>query len=167
MFEAMDPNVLLAKGRGIARAVKAISISSGETFTMRTKPGRFRLQKTVYLLKRLKYPAASKFEYNIYLNGPYSPDLAQVYYALEDDGLAGATPAADLPSKSIDTISEALSLGEDFLEGVTTVIDAIHQNETLAQAMLWARGIKPHLGEFTWKEVRRFLAAHPELTRRT
>lgn len=167
MIENMDTNTLLAKGRGIARALKAISARRGKDFTMHAKPGRFELQKTVYLLKRLKYPAASKFDYNIYLNGPYSPDLAQVYYALENAGLANAPPASDVPANTTRVVMAALSRGEDFLEGLTTVLDGSLRAGSLPQGLAWAKSIKPHLNEQTWGEVRAFLVQHPELTRLT
>jgi hypothetical protein len=163
----MDTNTLLAKGRSIARGLKSISRETGKEFTMDTKPGRFRLQKAVYLLKCLRYPPAAKYSYNIYLNGPYSPDLAEAYYALEDDGLSGVSPAHDVPRTTLRTVSDALAGGDDFLEGLTTILDGLPRERTLAAAMAWARSIKPHLTEPTWKEVRVFLAGHPELTRRT
>lgn len=167
MNEFMDTNTVLTQSRAIARALRTISSATGKSFTMRTKPGRFALQKTVYLLKRSRYPPAERFDYNIYLNGPYSPDLAQVYYALEDDGLAHATPDPNIPPPTVQMITDALAHGEDFLEGLTTVIDGIPREGSPGAALGWARSIKPHLSEATWREVRTFLGAHPELTRRT
>jgi hypothetical protein len=167
MAEIMDVNVARAKGKGIAAALKSIASATGQEFSMQTKPGRFRIQKTVYLLRTLSYPSALKFEYNIYLNGPYSPELAQVYYALEDDGLARAAPAAELSPKAIKLVAEAIAKGEDFLEGLTTVLDGLPREGRPAQAMEWAKSVKPHLNEETWREVKAFLAGHPDLTRRT
>jgi hypothetical protein len=167
MAEIMDVNIARAKGRGIAAALTSIASVTGQEFSMRTKPGRFRIQKAVYLLKTLNYPSAQKFEYNIYLNGPYSPELAQVYYALEDDGLAHAAPPAELPPRVTRLVADALAKGEDFLEGLTTVLDGLPREGRPAQAMEWAKSVKPHLKEETWREVRAFLAGHPDLTRHT
>jgi hypothetical protein len=165
VIAAMDANTLVVRGRAVARALKVISTTRGTKFTMSSKPGRFEIQKTVYLLKQLGNSAASKFNYNIYLNGPYSPDLAQVYYALEDDGIANAPPAKEVSEEVARTIADALGRGEDFLEGLTTTVDGIARADSTAVALAWAKSIKPHLGEPTWQEVRRFLGDHPDLTR--
>jgi hypothetical protein len=165
MLAEMDENVARAKGKGIAGALRTVALASGQSFSMRTKPGRFRIQKAVYLLKALDYPSAKRFEYNIYLNGPYSPELAQVYYALDDEGIARGPPAGDVPISTLSVLSEALSKGEDFLEALTTVVDGLTREESVSLAMNWARSIKPHLDESTWREVRRFLADHPEFMR--
>jgi uncharacterized protein YwgA len=161
---SMDALTLQTQGRGIAKALRAISARTGHSFTMKSKPGRFVIQKTVYLLRRLRYPSATKYDYNIYLNGPYSPGLAEVYYALEDDGLKSAPAATDDPSRTMDTIATALAGTPDFLEGLTTVIDGIANAKNAAASLTWAKSIKPHLNEATWREVRAFLVKHPELT---
>jgi hypothetical protein len=160
----MDAATLQVKGRPIAKALRAISTKTGRPFSMRDKPGRFVIQKTVYLLRKLGYASAMKYDYNIYLNGPYSPDLAEVYYALEDDGLQAASPAPDISPELVETVADALSRGSDFLEGLTTVIDGNSTSGSLPRALAWAKSIKPHLGEPTWQEVRSFLRKHPELT---
>jgi len=166
-LELMDPATLQHKGKSIAKALRAVSTKTNRPFTMMTKPGRFTIQKTVYLLKRLGYPPAARYDYNIYLNGPYSPGLAEVYYALSDDGLRSVGPATDIPPAVLDTIANATAGTSDFLEGLTTVIDGIATAGSPPSALAWAKSIKPHINEATWREVRAFLAKHPELTRRT
>ena len=160
----MDTATLQAKGRSIARALKALSGKTGRSFSMADKPGRFTIQKTVYLLRKLGYAPALKYDYNIYLNGPYSPNLAEVYYALDDNGLQSFSPATDLPPKTIAIVAEALKGTTDFLEGLTTCIDGISTSGSPPQALAWAKSIKPHINDITWREVRSFLIKHPELT---
>lgn len=46
---------------------------------------RLRLQKAAYLLSRMGVKPFSEFEFNIYLRGPYSPDLAKAYYSGADE----------------------------------------------------------------------------------
>ena len=75
----MDEGVVRARGRGIVKALRRIGDESGSPVTMDTKEARIRLQKMVYLLKAGGYPAAQKFEFNIYQNGPSSPGLTEVY----------------------------------------------------------------------------------------
>jgi uncharacterized protein YwgA len=157
-----DVGTLRRQGRSIAQALKTISGQVGHPFSMMTKPGRFRIQKTVYLLKHLGCDRAERYEFNIYLNGPYSPSLAEVYYALEDDGLNSVTPA-ELSPRTIATIADALGKSSDFLEGLTTVIDGVASQGSPQAAIEWAKSIKPHLSETTWGEVRAFLVKHPEL----
>jgi len=157
-------SALLAQGRGLAKALRRVSTELGRPLTMASKLGRLEIQKVTYLLKTLGYPAAQKFEFNIYLNGPYSPKLAQVYYALEVDGIAAAEPARDLTPTQLATVVDAARLGPDFLEALTTVIDGSRTQGGFSRSLSWARSIKPHLTDQTWTGVRTFLSRHRELT---
>lgn len=55
-------------------------------FSLDSLPERIRLQKTIYLLMRLKYPKLSEFysDYNLYIHGPYSSALAKDVYDLQE-----------------------------------------------------------------------------------
>jgi len=44
---------------------------------------RLRLQKAAFLLKHLGVAPFTLFNFNLYVRGPYSPDLAECYYHLE------------------------------------------------------------------------------------
>ena len=162
-----DPATLRRQGIPIAKALNAIAAATGKTFTMTDEAGRFKIQKAVCLLQRLGYPPAQRFDFNIYLKGPYSPDLTACYYALEDDGIRAAGEAVDIPPATLAILIEALRKSPAFLEGVTTLLDVNLQTRHLPAALARARAIKPHLEETTWKEVRGFLAAHRELTAAT
>ena len=48
---------------------------------------RFKIQKLAYLLKYLSVPGLEGVAFNLYVNGPYSPDLARAYYELAAEGL--------------------------------------------------------------------------------
>lgn len=158
-----EPITFQKQRRAIARALSALSAKTGRPFSMTSKPGRFEIQKAVYLLRKLGYPAAARLSYNMYLNGPYSPDLAELYYALGDAGLRSASPAADLSPSTLDTVASAMARGPEFLEGLTTVVDGVTSRRDVQTALAWAKSIKPHLSEPTWKEVRAFLSSHKEL----
>ena len=151
----------------IAKALNTISVDTGQSFTMRNQMGRFRIQKTVYLLRRLGYPSARRFDFNIYHMGPYSPALAQAYYLLEDDGLRAAGQAGDVPAETLRIVAEAGARSHDFLEALTTLIDVMAQSGSPITALAQAKAIKRHLNESTWKEVREFLQSHPALVRVT
>jgi hypothetical protein len=164
------PGVLQAKGRGVAKALKAIGERTGRPVRMDTKDRRVRLQKLVYLLRAAGHPAARKFEFNMYLNGPYSSDLAEVYYALGNDGLDSADPAIDLPEATLNDICDADRNGVEFLEALTTVMNLAgairaegNGKPPLGEGLAWARSMKPHIGAETWKGVREFLRTHPSL----
>ncbi len=151
----------------IARGLRAVSERSGTAFRMSSRPGRFRIQKAVYLLQQLGYPAATRYGYTLYLMGPYSPELSRAYYALGDGGLARAPGASDVPARTLDTVVEALRHPDDFLEALSTLLSVRRPREPLSRAMFWARDIKPHISATTWGEVARFTAEHPQLTAST
>ena len=158
-----DGAALQRRGRTIAKALRAVWLRTGRPMSMSDRPGRFLIQKTVYLLKSQGYPPATRYEYNVYLNGPYSPDLAAEYYAVGDDGLRSAPAATDIPPSTLNLVAEALSRSPDFLEGLTTVIDGVVTQGSPQAALSWAKSIKPQLSESTWREVRTFLSGHQEL----
>jgi uncharacterized protein YwgA len=147
----------------IASALAAISRHTRRPFQMRTHGGRFRIQKTVYLLRRLGYPPAGRYSYSLYLNGPYSPDLATDYYALGSDGLARAPVARNLTPKVMETVLDALALGDEFLEGLCTALNVASDSDPFGNAVERARQIKPHIQFETWRQVASFVGAHPRL----
>jgi hypothetical protein len=165
-----EAGAVRARGKTIVRALRLIGDATGTPVTMDTKEARIRLQKIVYLLKAGGYEPARKFDFNIYQNGPYSPGLTEVYYLYENDGIAAATPATDVPPELIETIKAADAKGVLFLEAVATAIDTTTSLRKDGKAgasptlgLQWARSIKPQIDESTWREVREFLRAHPGL----
>lgn len=160
----MEVGAAIAKGGPIAKALNTISQGTGRMFSIETKTGRLEVQKIVYLLQRLDYPSARKFSYNIYLNGPYSPDLAEVYYALGDSGIAKCGTTKEMSPRVLETVRSAWKEGPDFLEGLTTVLDGNRQFGSLQHSLRWAQSIKPHLTNQTWSGVRSFLDKRRFLT---
>jgi hypothetical protein len=165
-----DAGAIRARGRAIVKALRRIGDETGSPIVMDTKDARIRAQKVVYLLKAGGYGPAQKFDFNIYQNGPYSPDLTQVYYEYENDGIASAPPAQDIPVQLLESIKAADAKGVVFLEALATALDTTaslrRQGQAgtgLAPGMDWARNIKPQIEEQTWREVREFLRAHPGL----
>jgi uncharacterized protein YwgA len=165
---SQEPGALTRQAIPIAKALNAVASKTGRAFTMRTQPGRFRIQKTVYLLKHLGYAPAQRFAFNLYHMGPYSPDLATAYYHLEDGVMRAAGEATDIPQPILEFVRAASAKSDAFLEGLTTLLDVRGPHGTLAQALMQAKTVKPHLDEATWREVREFLTAHrATLTTRT
>ncbi len=150
-------------------ALRLISTRSKVPVSMSTKEGRIRIQKLVYLLKAGGYTPARDFAFNLYVNGPYSPELAKVYYSTGDAGLKSIPPATDLPGPLLTTVVEANAHGIAFLEALTTTIDLVTSLRTnrasgaTSAGLVWARSIKPHIKAEVWREVEEFLQTHKEL----
>jgi hypothetical protein len=159
-----DPATIRHQAVKIAKALNAVSAATHQPFSMADEGGRFRIQKTVYLLQRLGYAPAQRFGYNLYVRGPYSPDLTKCYYALGDDGITAADSAVDVPRETLRVVGEALAKPDGFLEGLTTLLDVNREIRHLPAALAHAKAIKPHLDESIWREVRRFIANEPRLT---
>ena len=147
----------------VASALKAVGREMNREFQISTQDGRFRIQKAVYLLKRLRYPAAYRFSYNLYLRGPYSPDLAKAYYALRNSGLVTASPANDIPKTTLSIIVEALVKDDSFLEGLATALNVSSKKQPFQRALSRAKAIKPNIESAVWGEVERFVKSHPRL----
>jgi uncharacterized protein YwgA len=52
--------------------------------------GRLRLQKAALLLKHLGVAPFASYRFNLYVRGPYSPELARDYYSLTESDIAPA-----------------------------------------------------------------------------
>ncbi len=72
----------------LAGFVEALRRSIGFEFNVNRFDHRLRLQKLVYLAKTLDVPNL-EYDFNLYLRGPYSPELADDYYHLDKDFKVG------------------------------------------------------------------------------
>jgi len=165
-----DEGAIRARGKGVVKALKTIATATSRPVRIETKDDRIRTQKLVYLLKAGGYAPAQKFDFNLYQNGPYSPDLTQVYFLYGDNGIAEASPASDIGHELLQAIVEADRHGVVFLEGLATAIDtttSVRRSGTggseLQRGLSWAQSIKPHIDADTWREVRGFLRTHPSI----
>jgi hypothetical protein len=165
-----EEGAVRAKGRAIVKALRLLADETHKPLAMDSKEDRIRLQKLVYLLKAGGYPPAMKFDFNLYQNGPYSPELTQVYYLYGTDGIADSPAAKDVRADLLATLKEADSKGVLFLEALATALDTSTSlrrksgaNSEFARGLTWARSIKPQIDERTWQEVRVFLRTHSAL----
>ena len=62
--------------------VQFLEEQCGFTFNVNRFNHRIMLQKYVFLAKSLGWP--NDYAYNLYIRGPYSPDLAKDYYCLDE-----------------------------------------------------------------------------------
>lgn len=91
--------------------------NSDQQFTNRLK-----LQKYALLAKRLGMPF--RYQYGIYLYGPYSSALAADYYALARGDRQGSRPLATIPDGfKKDDFLKAVRNNPEWLEVATTIVD--------------------------------------------
>jgi len=72
------------KLRNLATFVNILEKSAIHKFNLDDFISRLRMQKYVYLARFFGFDLG--YRYNLYLRGPYSPDLAEDYYQLKDRG---------------------------------------------------------------------------------
>lgn len=165
-----DAAAIRARGKTIVKALRRVGDSTNHPPRMDSKEDRIRLQKLVYLLRAGGYGPARKFNFNLYMNGPYSPDLAEVYYQFEETGVVDAAPTGDIPTTLLGEVVDADRKGVVFLEALATALDltiSLRQKgagrAALGAGLKWAESIKPQIPKDTWGEVRSFLQTHPVL----
>jgi hypothetical protein len=156
------------RARHLAGMLKGLECTAKlPRFEVATFEGRFRVQKAIFLLKRLGEPGAAPYEYGQYVRGPYSRDLAHDYYALGSKGISTANPAPlENPEAGI-VVAAADAKGAPFLEALTTALNLLGAPVQVDATLTWAKALKPHIREPTWTEVRAFLQTHPALTSST
>jgi len=67
--------------RGVAWIIAEFGFTADDILSPR-KYARFAVQKVAYLMHYMGVPGFRDVEFNLYLNGPYSPKLADIYYDL-------------------------------------------------------------------------------------
>ena len=112
---------------------------------------RKKIQKLVYLLK-LKRDLARylPFEFNMYFAGPYSTELADIYYSIDREGVKPANVVVDEDALEYARYIDELSHNE--LELIATLIELIRRFKTRdVDELTWlVKGIKP---KFTKRDV--------------
>lgn len=151
----------------VIRAVNSVYHNCGLRLSTRTRTNRLRLQKVVFLLRALGYAPASRFEFKIHMNGPYSMELASGIAQLSDEEISRAGASDDLPKATLRIISESLQRGPAFLEALATVIDGTPRLGSVQASIGWARQIKPLIDGQVWTEVEAFLERERTLTKYT
>jgi uncharacterized protein YwgA len=58
-----------------------LKLSKEELLSDEDSRGRLRIQKAAYLLKYLGVEPFTKYDFSLYIYGPYSPDLAREYFS--------------------------------------------------------------------------------------
>lgn len=104
---------------------------------------RFRIQKYVFLAQYLGLD--TKYGYNRYRYGPYSPKLAKEYYRLAEDSDAYKTESKGRTSegfRSDDFLDAVANRDEEWLEVATTLIDLSPQHDSPCKLIAHVKWIK-------------------------
>jgi len=104
----------------LAAVLSQLAKSTTKSFAPSDFTKRLRIQKAIYLLKALGYGPASKYAFGSYVRGPYSPQLANDYYALPWEVVLKTNPAR-IPSEFLSPVADAVRRGNDFLEAAATI----------------------------------------------
>jgi len=150
-----------------AAVLRGIYVALGWEMHTETFEDRLRIQKEVYML-RLHPDLAPllPFEFDMYIRGPYSPELADAYYE-------EARPASiEVTGRAAAFAREILEMDTRTLEVVATLIEICNYNErfpefTAEEGLEILREAKPWVTEEAARralEIARDLASkHPEI----
>jgi hypothetical protein len=132
--------------RLLAGILNRLTDSTGKRFDALEFWARFRIQKSIYLLQAMGYPGPAHYRFSLYLRGPYSPELAKDYYALEewDRARRKGVPPAHIPQDKLTILKEALGRGEYFLEALVTLHSIlVTEEKERGKAIAIASRLKP------------------------
>lgn len=100
----------------------------GFKFDVNSFNHRIRLQKYVFISKFLGWN--NKYDYNIYVRGPYSPDLAKDYYNLKDVSISPEESKGFLSGLDKDKFSQIIQGKRiEWLEVGTTMLSLYDSNK--------------------------------------
>ncbi len=144
-------------------ALKEINIKTGIKFDVITLDNRIFFQKTVFLLKYFNFKGARKYDFNIYLHGPYSADLAHEYLIKGRWKLRYAKSKNQVNDNTIELIKQILLKFDDpkkeikFLEALTTLLSLSSEFNLPVDALFKAKTLKPYMEDSIWEESINFI----------
>lgn len=140
-------------------------------FNINSFDHRIKLQKCVYIAKILGWDCPH-YSYNIYMRGPYSPDLTSDYYAIANQYLGLDNYVSHLPKFDADRFAQTVG-GKDigWLEIATTLLSVYKNNrqrmghdELIAFALERTKEIKANYGDSFITQVLSDLVRYDLLT---
>jgi uncharacterized protein YwgA len=126
--------------------IRTISQGTGKRLDPATFVGRLRIQKAVFLLKAQGHHFSGSYRFNMYVRGPYAPDLAKDYYEMIE--LVPEARKVPVPKDMMSVVREAMDGGDAFLEAVASLLSIYETNSPGADRELvikTARRLKPQL----------------------
>ena len=130
---------------GRSSALRGIYAALEREVRTETFEDRLRIQKEVYMMRL--HPDLEPhlpFDFNMYVRGPYSPDLAKAYYT-------DAQPVhVDLTRRAADYAREILGMDTQMLEAMATLVEICNMNSgnpgfTIEDGLRMLVSIKPSL----------------------
>lgn len=133
----------ITKDRILKFLIKKLGYDEGDIKGKSTKnfDNRLKIQKLVYILK--KYFGDTNYfgyNYNLYLRGPYSKDLAEAYYVIGDEDISAAD-SSDLPANVLKMIDVLKGIDPFKLEIMATLL-FLKENNSLEDALYLTTKLK-------------------------
>lgn len=130
----------------LAGFIKALKENRIFTFKVNRFDARLKLQKYVYLAR--KFGLNLDYNYNLYIHGPYSPELAKEYYALGN--IKGIK--VDLDERFVDLIK---GKSEQWLELAATIVMVFERYSNISDEMVieLVKSSKPFATEKELREI--------------
>jgi uncharacterized protein YwgA len=79
---------------------------------------RLRVQKAAYLLKYLGVQPFTRYDFSLYIHGPYSPDLAREYYSEKSEG----SQVPEIDNDILELLKWFMDHGDRWLEIATSIL---------------------------------------------
>lgn len=111
---------------------------------------RLRLQKAAYLLKRMGVEPFKSYEFNIYLRGPYSPELAKTYYGELKD-----YSEPDISDDKFDVFKWYMEHDDKWLEIASSILLILERYPDMGEKELLSllKSSKPWVTEVEFREI--------------
>ena len=141
--------------RSLAGFVEALKEALSFKFNVNRFDHRLKLQKLVYIYKALGGNLLD-YEFNLYLRGPYSPELADDYYHLSNSGMMEEVGGQQKEIFLQDKIFRALvNMAKDkdgtWLEIAATLLELKKVAESLAKLGITKEDFEMELVNLTYK----------------
>jgi len=127
----MFVNTLL-KEKG--RILRCVFEKIGASLNINTFENRLRIQKIVYMLQlHPEFRGKLNYNFNMFICGPYSPELAHVYYNLPESGYRDDIKISE---NAIAYAKEVISKNTSFLEVAATLVEIKKINKNISESEL-------------------------------
>lgn len=112
---------------------------------------RLKVQKAVFLLRHLGMKPFTNYNFNLYLSGPYSPDLATDYYELKGVGPA----SVNLGDTEVKLLKWFTSHPMDWLEVASSILSIKESYPTIGDEEVYSvlHLSKPWVTETSFKRI--------------
>ena len=95
---------------------------------------RLKVQKAAFLLNHLRVSPFTNYAFSLYLHGPYSPSLAEDYYALEKAKIG----SVHLDRKNLNALKWFVSKDERWLEVASSIISIKDRYADIAEERIFS-----------------------------